>query len=82
MNAHTLHAHEAPDAMALATREWVWCRSEFGPEGNRHVILTLVEPTPRERRYLVATDRQYALMKSGMSPDDLDLYEIEEDDDA
>jgi len=31
---------------------------------------------------LVANDRQYALLKSGMSPDDLDLYEIEEDDDA
>lgn len=82
MNAHSIHVHDAPDTMALATAEWVWCRSEFGPDGNRHVILTLTEPVSRDRRYLVANDRQYALLKSGMSPDDLDLYEIEDEDDA
>lgn len=80
MNAHTLTTED--DAHAIATREWVWCRSEFGPDGNRHVILTLTEPVSRDRRYLVANDRQYALLKSGMSPDDLDLYEIEDDSDA
>jgi hypothetical protein len=82
MITHTILAHEAPDTMALATREWVWCRSSFGTDGNRHVILTLIEPISRDRRYLVANDRQYALLKSGMSVDDLDLYEIEDEDDA
>lgn len=80
MNAHTLTA--ADDAYAIATREWVWCKSVFGPDGNRHVILTLNEPVSRDRRYLVANDREYALLKSGMSPDDLDLYEIEDSSDV
>lgn len=71
MNAHTLTA--ADDVY------WVWCKSEYGPRDNppRHVIMTTAD-----RRYLVATDRQYAMLKSGMSPDDLDLYEIEDEDDA
>jgi hypothetical protein len=70
MNAH----------IPIATAEWFRCRSEYGPNGARHVILTL-EPAPRDRRYLVADDRQYQLLKTGMSPDDLDLYEIEDEDD-
>lgn len=70
MNAH----------IPIAAAEWFRCRSEYGPHGTRHVILTL-EPVPRDRRYLVANDRQFALLKAGISPDDLDLTEIEDEDD-
>jgi len=75
MNAHTLT--DATTATDCAP-EWVWCGSSYGPRDNptRHVILTTAD-----RRYLVANDRQYALLKAGMSPDDLDLTEIDGDDD-
>lgn len=73
MNAHSPITQNAPVA------EWVWCGSSYGPRDNptRHVILTTAD-----RRYFAASDRQYALLKAGISPDDLDLTEIDGDDDA
>lgn len=73
MNAHS-------PITAQATAEWFHCRSEYGSTGTRHVIVTM-EPSAHDRRYLVANDRQFALLKAGMAVDDLELTEIDGDDD-
>jgi len=85
MNAYSKTAHDLASALLGQKRSEQTvhvCRSTFSgsPLGPRHVVLVIPEGSKRGTEY-ECSDRALALLRSGMTPEDLELEPFEEDED-